>query len=524
MLTLEQACGKLLVARLPGLSLAEPDDRLSVMLKQGTAGGACLFKENCRDLEQLNKLCTDIIQASFHTPVLTVDQEGGAVQRFEDALSPFPSPMALWALGETAIRQAQEVAAGQLYKLGFNLLLAPTLDLQTNRLNPIIATRAFSDQVEAVTRAGRAALQAIEAQGLRACGKHFPGHGSTSEDSHLTLPSVDKDKETLFQTDFAPFINLKDELSCILVGHIWFPQYDQEMMPSSLSKKLVSQVLQQEIGYKGLLVSDDMLMKGLTVNLGLSEACLQAVEAGLDLLLVLGTAEQFADAHKELVQAVKSGRISESRIHASVSKIDKLFKRGRPLPKQEMESFKREISQDTEKMLKLSSRAIVHYKGEPVSRNNLVDAVIIAPAHKRYKLDLVGELEGELGLRLREYRYELSSELESAGFAELLEDLTKSGRPVIFLSYRSFIKAHSKQIEMLERLKAANLPLIHIALDSPYDLVLTRDSATTSSYALMDPSDLAIKALARVLSRTQDKTSQQENISPQGKLPLSIEG
>ncbi|MBX9939631.1 MAG: hypothetical protein K2Y32_10275 [Candidatus Obscuribacterales bacterium] len=514
MLTLEQACGKLLVARLPGLSLTEPDDRLMSMLKKGTAGGATLFKENCRDLEQLNKLCTNIIEASFHTPVLTVDQEGGAVQRFEDALSPFPSPMALWALGEEAIRQAQAVAAGQLSKLGFNLLLAPTLDLQTNRLNPIIATRAFSDNVEAVTRAGRAALQAIEAQGLRACGKHFPGHGSTSEDSHLTLPSVDKDKETLFQTDFAPFINLKDELSCILVGHIWFPQYDQEVKPSSLSNKLVSQVLQQQIGYKGLLVSDDMLMKGLTVNLGLSEACVQAIEAGLDLLLVLGTAEQLADAHKELVHAVKSGRISESRIQASVNKIAILFRRGSPLPQQELASFSSKVRQDTESMLELSSRAIVHYKGEPMAPNQLIDSVVIAPAHKRYKLDLARELKRELkrdlAAGLSEYRYELSGDLEFAG---LLEELTKTRRTVIFLSYRSFIKDHSKQIAMLENLKAAGLPLIHIAIDSPYDLLLTKDSATTSSYALMDPSDLAIKAMARVLTG---------QVQPQGSLPLSI--
>ncbi len=511
MRSIEQAVGRLLLGRIPGPTLNCEHRK---QLAAGRLGGITLFKENCRSLEQLARLAHDIVQSSMHVPVLTVDQEGGAVQRFEEALSPIPSPMALAALGEDELARVTEIGASQLQKLGFNLLLAPTLDLQTNPLNPIICTRAFGSSPQQVSNAGLKAIESIERAGLRACGKHFPGHGSTSEDSHLALAVVAKSRAELLAEDLKPFIDNLPYLSSILVGHIWLSQIDEEPIPATLSKKIVSGLLRQELGYDGLLVSDDMLMKGLTSRYGLSEACILALEAGLDLLLVLGTIEETMDAHRAVVEAVKSGRLSEARILASIKRLQKFFpERLRTFNLDEEEArlklFAREVENATASLVEISARAVVqHRQGfirpekNGLSQENTASPLhatgtwhVLAPRHPRYPMNLADEIQRlEPRMQLSDWRYDLATDLEQ--FSNRLSSL-EGEKQVIFLTYRSFI--NKEQCKMMQDL-LASCRVIHVAVDSPYDLVLSENSRETPSYALMDPSNLAIQGLARVLT------------------------
>lgn len=516
MRSIEQAIGRLLLGRIPGPTLNSEHRK---QLAAGRLSGITLFKENCRNLEQLARLTHDIVQSSMHVPVLTVDQEGGAVQRFEDAISPLPSPMALAALGNEELVRVTEIGARQLQKLGFNLLLAPTLDLQTNPLNPIICTRAFGSSPQQVSQAGLKALESIERAGLRACGKHFPGHGSTSEDSHLALAVVSKSRTELMTEDLAPFIDNLPHLSSILVGHIWLPQIDEDPVPATLSKKIVSGLLRQELGYDGLLVSDDMLMKGLTNRYGLSEACILAIEAGLDLLLVLGTIEETMDAHRALVEAVKSGRLSEARILASIKRLQRLFpERPRTLnpedeeARQKLKQFAIEIEETTESLVDVSARAVVQYgKAEPLKApgeengngKETADCPlkstdtwhVLAPRHPRYPMNLVSELKNlEPTMQLVDWRYDLEGDLEE--FSKRLASI-EGEKQVIFLTYRALVNKQQGKM-MQELLKSCRL--VHVAVDSPYDLVLCENSRKTAAYALMDPSNLAIQGLARVLT------------------------
>lgn len=510
MKSIEQAVGRLILGRLPGTIVGAEHRRL---LSAGRMGGICLFKENGKDLRQLAALTKDIIETSSHVPVLTVDQEGGAVQRFENILTPLPSPMALASLPVERLREIAAISAKQLKTLGFNLLLAPTLDLLTNPLNPIICTRAFGADKELVARAGLAYIEALEENGMVACGKHFPGHGSTAEDSHLTLANVPKSKSELLESDLVPFQKNLQALSSILIGHIWLPAIDEKPLPATLSTRIVNDLLIKEMGYQGLLVSDDMLMKGLTNEFGLSEACVKAVEAGLDLLLVLGTAEESAEAHAALVKAVRTGRISEARLQASLDKLDRLFpKKPNFLDAQENDhafnSFVRTIEDDRETCLKASAEAVCLIKGEDGDEQNqstnlrsLVsegeEVLVYVPEHARYPMRLsryIGQDFNKHG-DLKEIRYPLNPPEEAA------ETLAKRARDkkVIFLTFRAFI--NKGQFVLAEKLVKHADQIVHVSTDSPYDLRIMKDSEKVSHcLALSDPSELAMHGLAQVFA------------------------
>lgn len=492
MKSIEQAVGRLILGRLPGTVLDAEHRRL---LKTGRLGGLTLFKDNASDLEQLTTLCRETIESSLHTPVLTVDQEGGAVQRFDHVLSPLPAPMALASLGPTALKLATRISAHQLKLLGFNLLLAPTLDLLTNAKNPIICTRAFGDDIQGVSKAGHIVIEEIEKAGLRACGKHFPGHGSTSEDSHLSLAVVAKTKAQLLKEDLLPFINNLPALSSVLIGHIWLPEIDKEPLPASLSSNIISVLLKEELGYKGLIVSDDMLMKGLTNQYGLGEACVLGILAGLDLLLVCGTIDETIEAHATIVQAVKSGRITQERLSHSINMLDKYFDKRPVAPGDDPEfltRLTRQIDIDNAALLDLASKSPAINKGtlEKLTGHYKV----LVPAHPRYPMPLYEQLQKQAlaQVSFEELRYALNPEDDEIAF---LKEKIRDQRTIL-LTFRSYI--NGGQLKLIEAVSCAK-SLIHVALDSPYDLSASIDNASLA-IALQDPSDLAIAGLALALA------------------------
>lgn len=503
------------------------------LLESGTLGGITLFKDNASSLGQLASLTEDILSSSFHPPVLTVDQEGGAVQRFDGILSPLPSPMALSALNDEELsREATRISAGQLKTLGFNLLLAPTLDLLTNPINPIICTRAFADNVEQVSKMGRIVADEIEKQGLAACTKHFPGHGSTDQDSHLELAIVSKSKSALESFDMAPFKNVP--AAAMLIGHIWLPQLIEKSLPASLSSLVVSDILRGELGFEGLIVSDDMTMKAITRAYGLGEACVRAVEAGIDLLLVCGTLKESQEATAALARAIEDGRLTLNRLESSISRLDKLFS-GRPEPKlvvaaqesSELPGFAKKIEKESQRSMQISGNAVAVLKGTMSDFDPQEETLILAPAHPRYTLNLVEPLRTLLpNTKISELRYPLDQEQQ----IENLEELSR-GKQIIFLTFRSFI--YRSQMSLLKVLthqtsyssqsnsgnSSNSSRLIHIACDTPYDIALLEKEIGAGknnrflSLCTFDPSDQAMVAVAHVLA---------SQIVPLGKIPCRL--
>lgn len=517
-LTTEQLAGRLVIGRLPGLVL---DDQHRQALKNGILGGITLFKENAHDLKQLCTLTKDIVDACLHAPVLTVDQEGGAVQRFDHVLSPLPSPMALAAINDIdSTRKITEISCRQLKTLGFNLLLAPTLDLLTNPLNPVIATRAFSSETSLCATMGRQVIDQIESSGLVACPKHFPGHGSTSQDSHLELAIVDKSLAELKAYDLEPFAANIKAMRSILIGHIWLPQLEKQRRPATLSPLVVSEILRQKLEFEGLAISDDMTMHAITKAYGLGEACVMAIEAGIDLILVCGTYLQSQEAVQSIAQAIASGRISQERLAECWSRLDKVFSKRPtcldPLNEEKLSAFARTIHDDTITSTKFSTSSAALMNGNvDALRIREQQVAVVVPHHPRYSFPLAVKLELE-NLDVQEHRYSLNPNHEEV--VSLIAKLLSSKRKILYVTFRTFI--NSGQIELGEQLAqihandSDNFGLLHIAADTPYDFLKFQDSANTS-LATFDPSDQALAGVAQILAgRTSAK----------GKCPVNLSG
>ncbi len=273
-------------------------------------------------IEQLQALA----RANGLLPLLVaVDHEGGSVQRIRIGVSDLgPS----WRLGQIRPIEAAVAAACQrgaihgreLAELGIAMNLAPVLDVWDNPRNTVIADRAFSDDPDVVAQLGAAYIEALQAQGVLAVGKHFPGHGSTSEDSHLTLPVNRKDRAALFADELLPFrAALQAGVAGIMVGHVSYPALDpEEGRPASLSWSVVTGLLRKELGFDGLIVTDDLgAMQAITANYDPGEAAVEALEAGADLLIVVGPHR----THPRIIQAITAEigrRIAPERIDAAV--------------------------------------------------------------------------------------------------------------------------------------------------------------------------------------------------------------
>jgi len=255
---------------------------------------------------------------------VAVDQEGGRVQR----LGPphYPAHRAARTVGETrdpeqARGEARRIGE-ELRALGFNWDFAPVLDVNNNPQNPVIGDRAYGEDPVLVAAMGAAAVRGFqEDAGILACGKHFPGHGDTDTDSHHALPRIGHSRARLDAVELVPFrAALEAGLAAVMTSHILFPALDAHL-PATLSPTVLTDLLRGELGFDGLIITDDLEMKGVAAGWGSAEAAVLAVQAGADLLLCCHTGGTQREIRQALLHAVETGRLSEARVDASVSRI-----------------------------------------------------------------------------------------------------------------------------------------------------------------------------------------------------------
>ncbi|MDR3707893.1 MAG: beta-N-acetylhexosaminidase [Capsulimonadaceae bacterium] len=248
--------------------------------------------------------------------LVAVDQEGGRVARFAPPhFRTYPSAATLGeAADEAAVRRNGRAIGTELSSVGVNWVLAPVLDVNNNPANTVIGDRSYGSDPDLVARLGVAALKGLQDEaGLLACGKHFPGHGDTETDSHRSLPVIRHGRERLDAIELKPFRAAIDAgIGSIMSSHILFPDLDPEY-PATLSPKILNGLLREELGFDGLIVTDDMEMKGLA-SWSPAEAAVRAVIAGADMLLVCHTYRTQRAIIDALVDAATSGRLSEERI------------------------------------------------------------------------------------------------------------------------------------------------------------------------------------------------------------------
>ena len=329
---LRELCGGLVVGGFAGTSLPGSFAR---RLAAGELGGAILFARNLTpDVEATAELCDSIGRASGGgaPPIVSVDQEGGRVARLKAPVLSLPPAAVLGARCDEAELELLGAALGvQLAALGFTMDYAPVLDVHTNPKNPIIGDRAFSSDPDRAARAALAFARGLERAGVSPCGKHYPGHGDTAKDSHLDLPSVDAGRERLEDVELLPFRRAAEaKLPALMSAHVVYPALDAA--PATLSRRIATDLLRGELGFGGVLFSDDLEMRAIADRFGPGDSAVLAVEAGCDALLVCSDEAAQGSAVEALVHRAERDGAFRARCEEASQRVVALRRRFPPRP------------------------------------------------------------------------------------------------------------------------------------------------------------------------------------------------
>ncbi|MET8001483.1 beta-N-acetylhexosaminidase [Nonomuraea glycinis] len=286
-------------------------------------GGVILFPANIKSVDQVVKLNNDMQKAADLPLLIATDQENGPVSRMSALMTPFPGAARIAATKDVKVSRAVARATGEeLRALGVNLDFAPVADVNIDPRNPVIGERAFGDRPAEVSRMVAAAVKGFDDAGVIATAKHFPGHGDTHVDSHTGLPVIDHTRAQWKRLDAPPFkAAIGAGVEAIMSAHIVFPKLDPSGDPATLSKPILTGLLRQELGFKGVISTDALNMAGVREKYGDGEVAVRAVLAGADLLLM---PYDLPKAYNAVLAAAKSGRISEQRLDQSVTRLLKL--------------------------------------------------------------------------------------------------------------------------------------------------------------------------------------------------------
>ncbi|MBJ7573081.1 glycoside hydrolase family 3 C-terminal domain-containing protein [Bacillus halotolerans] len=324
------------------------NEEVAGLIKKYQFGGVILFAENVKTTEQTVRLTDAYQKASPKIPLLlSIDQEGGIVTRLGEGTN-FPGNM---ALGATRSRinayQTGSMIGKELSVLGINTDFSPVLDINNNPDNPVIGVRSFSSDRELTARLGLYSMKGLQRQNIASALKHFPGHGDTDVDSHYGLPLVSHNQERLREVELYPFQKAIDAgADMVMTAHVQFPAFDDTtykskldgsdiMVPATLSKKVMTGLLREEMGFGGVIVTDALNMKAIADHFGQEEAVVMAIKAGVDIALMPASVTSLKDEQKlasvidSLKEAVKNGDIPLQQINKSVERIISLkIKRG----------------------------------------------------------------------------------------------------------------------------------------------------------------------------------------------------
>jgi beta-N-acetylhexosaminidase len=339
-LSLEQKVGQLLLLGFGGTVM---DGTISSFLDEMQPGGVALFTRNINDAEQTMTLiravrshdpkpaCAGPAAASSSSSscvpgipmFVAVDQEGGSVVRLKADAVVLPSAMALGAADDRELAHRVGLALGRDLRLwGFNMNLAPVLDVSSNPKNPVIGVRSFGGYPDRVGDIGVGYIDGLSEAGVIAVAKHFPGHGDTDTDSHYALPVLQHGRERLFNVELRPFARaFAAGLPAIMTAHIALPMIGEGNEPATVSAKVLTGILRDELGWDGLVITDGLEMQGVIEKYGAGEAAVRAVNAGADMVMVLWFPEKKKEVRQALLDAVRAGRIPMTRVDQAVRRV-----------------------------------------------------------------------------------------------------------------------------------------------------------------------------------------------------------
>lgn len=480
-------------------------------------GGLILFDKNIVDIRQLTTFTHDMQREAGDIPLfLSIDQEGGVVKRIPGGTN-LPGQMALGATGDTALAEAAGQLTGEELKaLGIQINFAPVLDINSNPDNPIIGIRSFGSDADLVTRLGLATIKGLQQSGVIAAVKHFPGHGDTTVDSHLGMPVLTHNRARLDAVELKPFRDaIENGVEMIMTAHIAFPAIDNEHVtslkdgksvpiPATLSKKVLTGLLRGELGYEGLIISDAFTMNAIAEHFGENKAVERAVSAGVDIILM---PKDPAAAHQTLVNAVKSGKIPDETIHASVKRILELkakyglFERSQTLA-QKLNALNGVIGSKQHRAVEqeIAERAVTllaSREGVLPDQIQQGDRVVILAAEQEQAKQLEKQLIQATG------NLSLKTEISLIGQGKMNEALQAIGQAdyVILASYQFRNVASefgwSDYQTLIDTMNRRNQRYSLLSLGNPYEMIYLQNVRSgLAVYGKQEPNTLAgIKVL-----------------------------
>jgi beta-N-acetylhexosaminidase len=325
MADLQRAVARMFAVGFPGTTVPP---QMRDLIARG-AGGAVLFKRNYASAQQLADLCAELKTLAGRPFLVCADQEGGRVIRFGPPFTPVPSMRAIGRTGDPALaRRIGRLLARELRAANIDMDLAPVLDIDTNPANPVIGDRSFGRTPQLVSQLGVAFIEGMQSEGVAACGKHFPGHGDTSQDSHHNLPRLPHAMDRLELIELPPFAAAaRAGVAAIMSAHVIFEAIDPTY-PATMSRPVLNGLLREKLGFvDGVILSDDLGMKAVAAHFPLEHVLIRGANAGIDQFLMADDANDRNRAIDMLTKAVQRGDVPAETIDAANHRLDRLYER-----------------------------------------------------------------------------------------------------------------------------------------------------------------------------------------------------
>lgn len=351
-LPFEQQIGQFFFIGLPGTEL---DSETRELVEEIKPGGVILFGRNVASPEQVRGLLDGVRALLPMAPLCGIDQEGGLVDRLREIFPPMPSARAIRQHGDLAAsRDLGRITGNILRMLGFDINFAPVMSIITESRSQLangLYSRSFGSSPAEVLGNTTVYVRGLQATGCLGCLKHFPGIGAGAVDSHIEMPMVPLSHDDLLAQDLAPYIELfqrsDDRVRVVMVSHGGFPNIDIKLgttgglvEPASISPSIVSKLLREELGYKHLVVTDDLEMGAIAKHTEIEDATVRAFLAGEDMLLICATPETIRRGYRALLEAARAGRVNERRINASLKRIASTKALAQPPTPLDMDKYK----------------------------------------------------------------------------------------------------------------------------------------------------------------------------------------
>lgn len=522
-ITLEQAIRQKLMISFEGVQ--PPAELLETLLSQ-PVGGITLFRHlNIHNPAQVRALTAALQQAvrKAGQPALLIatDQEGGQLMAIGEGTTLFPGNLALGATRSTELACRAGFAMGrELAAMGINLDYAPVCDVNLNPLNPVVGTRSFGEDPAQVASLSAAMVEGLQAAGVAATAKHFPGHGDTAADSHYTVPVIPYDENRLRQVELLPFsAAVQAGVRLVMTAHIALPAFNSgKHLPATLSPAILRGLLRGELGFEGLIVSDAMDMQAIHQGAGLTIDSIAAVAAGVDLLLLNHEAENLQNVYQGLLQAVRRMLLSEEDVRASAARVLALK---RWLDEAEQPPLEIVGCAEHEALaLEIASRSVTLVRNSvqllPLRLSPQTRLAVIVPIPEDLTpADTSSYISPSLAHALRHYHPIVDEFLISIDPSETQVAALRQQVNGYDLVIAGTINAtqHAGQAALVNALVESGIPTVAVALRMPYDLqVYPAVSTYVCTYNILPPS---MEALAQALSG---------RIPFEGRLPVTIPG